>query len=135
VEKIVHDLPRANVPPPIAPPPMVDPAAQAEVQFLAQRVRQLEYEVDYARRTPPPPMDYAAYPPPPMQYVADAGPPPATYGCDPSWYGCSGWGLGGYPVGVVVLNAQNFRRPMPGRSFHRLPMQMPVRARGDPRRH
>jgi hypothetical protein len=80
-------------------------------------------------------MDYAAYsPPPPMQYMVDTAPPPANYGCDPSWYGCSGWGLGGYPVGIVVLNSPNFRRPQPGRGFHRSPMQLPVRGRGDPHR-
>jgi hypothetical protein len=138
VEKTVHETARASVPPPAPfppPPPMIDPAAQAEVQFLAQRVRQLEYEVEFARRSPPPPMDYAAYsPPPPMQYMVDTAPPPANYGCDPSWYGCSGWGLGGYPVGIVVLNSPNFRRPQPGRGFHRSPMQLPVRGRGDPHR-
>jgi len=114
---------------------MIDPAAQAEVQFLAQRVRQLEFEVELARRAPPP-MDYAAYsPPPPMQYMVDTGPPQANYGCDPSWLGCSGWGLGGYPAGIVILNSPGFRRPMPGRGFHhRSPMQLPVRGRGGPHR-
>jgi hypothetical protein len=135
-EKIVHETPRANVPAPVVSSPMAESAAQAEVQFLAQRVRQLEYEVDFARRQPPPPpMDYTSYPPPPaMQYAVDTAPQQQAYGCDPSWFGCSGWGFGGYPVGVVVLNAPNFRRPIPGRGFHRMPMQMPVRARGDPRR-
>lgn len=136
VEKIVHDTPRANGPTAGSPSPMAEAAAQADVQFLAQRVRQLEYEVEFARRVPPlPPTEYAAYPSaPPMQYTYDAAPPPQNYGCDPSWYGCSGWGLGGYPMGVVVLSTPNFRRPMPGRGFHRSPMQMPVRSRGDPRR-
>jgi hypothetical protein len=136
VEKTVHEVARASVPapPPYPPPPMIDPAAQAEVQFLAQKVRQLEFEVELARRAPPP-MDYAAYPPPPpMQYMVDTGPPQANYGCDPSWLGCSGWGLG-YPAGIVVLNSPGFRRPMPGRGFHhRSPMQLPVRGRGGPHR-
>jgi hypothetical protein len=103
-EKIVRETPRANVPAPVVSSPMAESAAQAEVQFLAQRVRQLEYEVDFARRQPPPPppMDYAFYPPPPspaMQYTVDTAPQQQAYGCDPSWFGCSGWSRR-IPVGV-----------------------------------
>jgi uncharacterized protein DUF4124 len=52
VEKTVHEVAPASVPAPspYPPPPMIDPAAQAEVQFLAQKVRQLEFEVELARR-------------------------------------------------------------------------------------
>jgi hypothetical protein len=142
VSSVVHESPR-----PPAPPSVVVAAAppQPEIQFLADRVRQLEYEVDFARRQGPPPMQYASLPPPPvMQYAPDPEPPVTSYGCDQAWNGwngcLNGWGFGSYPVGVVVLTAPNFHhRPFPGRGFHRSPMvktqmQMPVRSRGTPPR-
>src|SRR5947207_10540059 len=51
VDKVVHDVAPAVVPPP-APVlmPVADPVAQMEVQRLAMRVRQLESEVDFTRR-------------------------------------------------------------------------------------
>ena len=119
VEKVVHDVARAVVPPP-APVlmPVVDPLAQAEVQTLATRVRQLEYEVDFARRQAAAPFDYASLPPPPvMQYAPEPQVQP-NYGCDPSWFGCSGFAYGGYPASVVVLAAPNFRRHFPIRNNH-----------------
>ena len=130
VSNVVHESPR-----PPAPPPASVPAAvpQPEIQFLAERVRQLEYEVEFARRQPPHPMQYAFMPPPPiMQYAPEPEPQP-SYGCDPAWNGCwngwaNGWGFGSYPVGVVVLGSQDFHRPFAGRGFHRQPMpktQMP----------
>ena len=121
--------------------PVADPVAQAEVQTLAMRVRQLESEVDFARRQPPAMMDYAAMPPPPVQYAADLM-PQQSYGCDQAWNGCGNWlGFGSYPVGVVVLGAPAFHhRPFPGRGFHRSPMMQmrgptPLRSPGAPRWH
>src|SRR6185369_8925131 len=51
IAKVVKESPRTT-PPPSAPPP--DAAPPIEFQTLALRVRQLEYEVELARRQPPP---------------------------------------------------------------------------------
>ncbi len=63
----------------------------------------------------------AAYPPAPIQQwisIYGTAPPPASYGCDPSWWGCSsGWVSFGYP-GVIVVPAAPHRgipRPPHGR--------------------
>lgn len=121
-------------------------ARLAEVQALAERVRQLEDEVDFARRPMPPPMDYraiAAPPvvqyfviaaPPPVQYPVDVAPPAST-GCDPTWMGCGlWWSPGFYPPSVVVVQAVNFRRVLPGRGGHHFAVQQPLRAPGGMRR-
>ena len=119
-------------------------ARQAEVQALAERVRELEDDVELARRQAPPPVDYRAIPPPPViQYFVI--PPPAQYalnpalpentGCDPAWIGCGLWGMPGiYTTNVVVLRAPNFRHFHPDRGGHRFPVQPPVRAPGTFRR-
>jgi hypothetical protein len=102
---------------------------QMEMQALAERVRQLEGQLQFASM--PPPVQYhppPAPPPPPMvQYVADSAPPMqyASYTDASQGYGCDGWqfncGLwGGYGSGyylptVVVVRAPSFRRPPP---FH-----------------
>jgi Domain of unknown function (DUF4124) len=107
-------------------------ARQAELQALADRVRQLEDEVQVAQRpAPPPQVVYVPIPapaPPPVQYQVELT-PPATGGCDPSWAGCSGWwGAAYYPASVVVVRAPGFHRfpaPHAGRGF---PGHRPVRA-------
>ena len=53
VDKVVQDVARAVAPPSVPAPPSIDPLAQAEVQVLATRVRQLEYEIDFAKRQAP----------------------------------------------------------------------------------
>lgn len=134
IDKVVHDVARAVVPPPAPPPmPVADPLAQAEVQTLAMRVRQLEYEVDFARRQAPAPFEYSSFPPPPMMQYPAEPPLQPNYGCDPSWFGCSGFGFGGYPAGVVVLAAPNFRRHFPiRRPQHPIAMQRTTHLPGDP---
>jgi hypothetical protein len=119
-------------------------ARQAEVEALAQRVRELEDDVESARRQAPPPVDYRAIPPPPViQYFVV--PPPAQYalnpalpanaGCDPAWSDCGLWGFSGiYPTSVIVLRAPNFRHFHPGRGEHRFTVQPPMRAPGTSRR-
>jgi Domain of unknown function (DUF4124) len=105
-------------------------ARQAEVQALAERVRQLESEVQFASAQPPPVQYRAAPQPPIIQYFADPTPPPAqyapyaapstSYGCDPSQFDCGSWGFPGfYPASVIVLRAPPFRRPPPHRDMHR----------------
>jgi len=97
-----------------------DAARQAEVQALAERVQQLQDEVDRARRQVPVQADYRAIPPPAIPYQVEPAPPPvqyaadmapsATVGCDLSWMGCGlGWGQAIYPASVVVLRTGNFR--------------------------
>ena len=100
---------------------------RAEVQALAERVRQLQDEVEVARRQAPPHVDYrVALAPPvapnvgdwtpalPVQY-AYAAPPPFTTGCDPSWVGCGlWWGQGVYSTSFIVVRAPTFHR------FHRV---------------
>ena len=119
-------------------------ARQAEVQALAERVRELENDVELAKRQAPPPVDYRAIPPPPViQYVVV--PPPAQYalnpalsantGCDPAWIDCGLWGIPGiYPTNVVVLRAPNFRHFHPGRGGHQFAVKPPMRAPGTFRR-
>jgi hypothetical protein len=124
-----------------SPRPAAGDDAAPDATALAQRVRQLEREVELARRPVPPPADYAptpAYAPmpaaptiqysvqyiveapqAPMQYAANDYPPanyPPAYnnGCDSTWANCGfGWNPGFYPSGVVVLQQPNFRRGRP----------------------
>jgi Domain of unknown function (DUF4124) len=128
--------------------------ATPDATALAARVRQLEREVELARRPVPPPADYAptpAYAPmpapptvqynvqyiveapqPPMQYAASDYPPAYNNGCDSTWGNCGfGWSPGFYPSSVVVLQQPNFRRVRPsphGRPFvpHAAPVLPPL---------
>ncbi len=126
-------------------------ARQAEMQALAERVRQLEGQAQLASMAPPPraisPCPRAS-PTSMVQYVADSTPPMqyASYGAasDSYGYGCDGWQFncgswGGYGYGyylptVVVVRAQNFRlRPPFNTPFHdghnmagHQPMRMPA---------
>ena len=100
----------------------------AEVQALAERVRQLQAEVEVAKRPAPVPVAaapaYAAYTgefaPPPVQYnIINASPVMggggAGGGCYTGWPDCQfGWypGFypGFYPVSVVIPRDRHFRR-------------------------
>ena len=121
-------------------------ARQAEVQALAERVRQLEGDVELTSRQAPPPIDYRAIPPPlppviqyivmppPAQYAANPA-PPANTGCDPGWFDCGLWGIPGfYPTSVVLLRAPNFRHFHPGHGGHQFAVQPPMHAPGNLRR-
>jgi hypothetical protein len=115
-------------------------------EALAERVRQLENEVELARRQVPPQGEYRAIPAPPVvPYAVDLAPPPAQYvvnvappanaGCDPTWMDCGlWWGPGIYPASVVVLRAPSFRRFHPIHGGHHFAVQRPVRAPGGFRR-
>ena len=125
--------------PKVAPPSdsYREAARQAEVLALADRVRQLEREVEIARQPPPPqyavapappPVQYA-YAPPPVQYAPPAQydvTPQASAECDPARTNCGPFGvlnsyvnpygnpyINPYPASVVVIRAPNFRRPYP----------------------
>jgi len=102
----------------------------AEVQALAERVRQLQVEVDVAKRPPPGPIA-AVSAPAYMPYTGEFAPPPVQYniinaspvmggggasnGCYSGWPDCqlgwySGYYPGFYPVSVVVPRDRHFRR-------------------------
>ena len=119
-------------------------ARQAEVQALAERVRQLEDEADLGRRQAPPQVEYRALAPPPViqyvvmppspQYAVNPASPPYT-GCDSAYIECGLWGIPGiYPTSVVVLRAPNFRRFHHGAGSHQFAAQPPMRGPGNPRR-
>lgn len=125
----------SNLPPPagakvikvvkdVAPPaPQANPAREAalrdaEVQALAERVRQLQEEVSLTRSLPPaPPVvypivvqmpvqqpQYVVYEAPQPAPVAQYPAPAAYNGCDFGWSGCYGWwGTSFYPSNVVVV--------------------------------
>lgn len=117
-------------------------ARRAEVQGLAERVRQLEDEVDFAaRRQMPPPPEYRPIPPPVVQYFIEAPPPPVQYtvnvapltnsGCDPTWMDCGfSWFSGFYPTNVVFIRTPGFTRSRPGHGGHHLAAQQPMRSPG-----
>ena len=102
---------------------------QAELQALSDRVRQLENEVEVARRTVPPPsiayIPVAA--PAPVQYQSELAPAPSGW-CDPTWASCWGlWGSGFYPASVVVVRGHNFHHFPRGHDRPGSPVQRPVR--------
>ena len=112
-----------------------DAARRLEVQALADRVRQLEFEAQFVQ--PPPPVatyqapPVATYQMPPVQYsefppaYADANDP----GCNPAWAGCSNWWMPfGYPAIVVVQSPFRHTRPIKG--GHNMPIQRPMRPFG-----
>jgi len=111
-------------------------AHQYEVQALADRVRQLEREIDYGRRPMmAPPMPYPIAPPspplvqnivveqaPPAQTPYPAAvpywpqvPPIGTIGCDPMWISCGAWlGPQLYSTPIIVVRAPGFKRGSQG---------------------
>ena len=102
--------------------PARDALRDAEVQALAERVRQLQYEVELAKRPVPQQVEYRPMPAPPIiqyfappepQYVAAA--PPAYGGCDFGFDCALGWGSGFYPASFVVWGSPQNRRGHPGR--------------------
>ena len=115
-----------------------DTTRQAEMRALAERVRQLEDEVESVRRQLPPPVDYRPVPlPPVVQYVNPAPPltqyavieaPPTNTWCDPTWLSCGlAWGPAFYPSSVFVLRAPNFRHFQPVPGGHRVAVHPPMR--------
>jgi hypothetical protein len=118
-----------------------DAARRAETQALEQRVRQLEDEVELARRAPAPQVVYPPIPAPgrywtepapvqPVQYAVVTGPPAYNQGCDPSWLSCGlGWWPGFYPS-VVFVRAPSFRRFPAFSSGHHVAGRPPMRSPG-----
>jgi hypothetical protein len=132
----------------------------AEVQALAERVRQLQAEVELAKR--PVPVPVAAAPAPVyVPYTGEFAPPPVQYtvinaspvmggggsgGCYSGWPDCqfgwySGFYPGFYPVSVAIPRDRHFRRdhfPPPARPTPHIrgpvapwaPMPVPGSGRG-----
>jgi len=119
--------------------PARETTRQAEMRALAERVRQLEDEVELARRQVPPPVDYRPVAlPPVVQYIVNSPPPLTQYAvveapptntwCDPTWLGCGlAWGPAFYPSSVFVLRAPNFRRFQPAPGGHHAAVHPPMR--------
>ena len=135
VTNVVHTpVPKAAVPEVAAR----EALREAEVQLLAERVRQLQDEVAAARRDAARQVDYRAVPPSPaVQYESAWQPPPVQYaeaapasfynGCDPSWAGCGlVWWPGGYGTGVVFINAPALRRFQQVRGGRPFDSQRPI---------
>ena len=122
VTSVLREAPK----PPVAMP-LAATTPQADVEVLAARVRQLEWEADLARRqaaaptiiyaapATQQPVQYAGYAPEPAPapsygYAYGYGYGPGN-GCDPSWYGCGvGFGWPYYYPSVVVVRAPAFHR-------------------------
>src|SRR5881227_1924298 len=89
VQKVTHTSPQAMARADAAR----EAARQAEAAALAERVRQLEEEVQLATRAAPPQVVYRAAPPPPtVQYVPV--PMPAPYAMNPApapYAPCDAW--------------------------------------------
>ena len=113
-------------------------ASQAKTQALEDRVRQLENEVELARRQAPPPVEYGTIPVPPVvQYIVEpppvfvqyavSQPPPANNWCDASLNCGFAWAPGFYPVSVVVLRAPTFPHHRPAPGGHNVGAQAPMR--------
>ena len=145
VTNVMHEAPKP------APRDASGDSPSPDLQLLAERVRQLEQEVEFAKRQPPPmpypiaqppPMAYPVVPPPTVQYssvqyqIIESPTPsggyagPANYGCDPGWDCGTWWGPGFYPPAVVVVGVPGFVRPFSPRGGPRFPMQKPGRVQG-----
>ena len=107
VTRVVHESAPKTAP---RDEPARDALREAEVQVLAERVRQLQYEVELAKRPVPQQVEYRVVPPPPIiqyfsppeaQYAAAA--PPVYSGCDFGFDCGFGWGSGFYPANFVAL--------------------------------
>jgi hypothetical protein len=99
-------------------------ARQAELQAMADRVRQLEYEAEVARWTPPPQpqiINPVVNQWTPVTYNIEISQPASTSsGCDSDWAGwggCGGWGGAGYySPGYIVNRPVRPPRPKPVRA-------------------
>ena len=98
-------------------PPTYDAARQGEIEFLSERVRLLEREVELAGRQPAPAATYGTVPAQGMNGW-----------CDPAWSYCGlGWGPAIYPGVIVVPRSTGFRGF--ARFHHRRPFAVPPPAR------
>jgi len=117
----------------------------ATVRVLTERVRQLQDEVESARRPPPPPPYAYSVPVPPAQYAAATMPPPAPYYesastegpgavCDPGYQYCGpAWGYAGIPA-IILWSAPYVRHFHGVRGSPRAFAPRPGRMQGGGRR-
>ncbi len=118
--------------------PARDALREAEVRVLAERVRQLQDEVELAKRPAPQMVEYRMVPAPPViQYIQA---PPAQYamapqpvygGCDFDYFDCGlGWSSGFYPGTYVVVSPMPYRRGRPGRGDNPIGPRPPIHGGG-----
>ncbi len=112
-----------------------DAARETQLRTLAERVVQLEDEIQVAQHAVPPPLLYPPVPPPlvqyitevaPVQYVVNSPPAPSSAGCDGTWDCGFSWVPVFYPASIGVLRPPNFARPhplRPGPHFGGQPMR------------
>lgn len=138
VTSVVRETPKPPAPMQLAltSPPSPD------VQALNDRLRQLELEVELARRQSSPTIIYANAPqslPAPQYSYAPEPPAPSYgygygyggYGCDPSWFGCGfGFAPYWYPGSVVVVRTPAFHRHDFGRGKFPIAAPLPMRGPG-----
>jgi hypothetical protein len=110
VINVVAESPR----PVVTPADLAAAAARQEARALAERVQELERQVEQARAVPPPPpVVYAPAPVAPtvVQYFTEpVQQQPANTGCDAGWNGC-GVAAGSflYPPTVVIFGGPRIR--------------------------
>jgi len=99
-------------------------AQRAEVDALTQRVDQLQNELQWAARQPPPQPQpqYVMMPAsaPPIQYITETAPPQYAE-CAYGWNGCNNWwnpGFGPVPAIVVVQSVVRGHPYRGGRGGH-----------------
>jgi hypothetical protein len=82
-----------------------DAAQKAEVEALAQRVDQLQYELQRAARQPPPQPQFVFVPAasPVVQYITEAAPAPAADCGGYGWNNCNGWWNPGFPPFASIV--------------------------------
>jgi Domain of unknown function (DUF4124) len=145
VTNVMHENKAAIAARDVAREAAQDALREAEVRVLAERVRQLQNEVEIARRPAPPQVEYRPIPMPVyVPYPVEMAAPPqyaattsvANGGCGFGWPDCAfGWYPGIYPVNVIA-RPPYFRRdrdaPAPGRGHIApwLPLAAPGGARG-----
>ena len=128
VTRVTHETPAAAASAAAAR----EAAHQAELQALASRVRELETATEMARQPMPlaiaPPVAPVVYVPVPQPIIVTVQQPepvaPAS-GCDPSWFGCFGWGSGFYPTGLFVVPTHPVRARPPFRPDPNIPHRPP----------
>ena len=140
VTKVTHESPSKNA---SRPDGSGDASRQAEVQALAERVRELEHEIDVSRNQAPTIEYHAAPAPPPVPYRVSVPPSPVPYalnplteypvestqpneaGCDPAWTTCW-WGQPVYLPSIIVLRAPRFHQLPSSTGHHHFGVHPPV---------
>lgn len=138
----VTSVVRVKAPRVVAPvEPARDALRQAEVAALTERVRQLQDEVEAARRPAPPRTEYRVLTAPPAAPDVTAGfaptalpysyaaPPQPDSSCVPGWAGCALSWYPGFVTSIIVVRPQRFHR-FRAQFRHRDMPRLPIRPAG-----